>query len=315
MKAVVRAGKPMKRAFTLIELLVVIAIIAILAAILFPVFAQAKEAAKRTAALSQAKQAGTAILIYQADYDDQYPGGLVPNATTVAEDYRLGDFTPQTPQGWRLPADPVAQEEHGHIWVNATEPYRKNYDMMNPGGMNTVNISGWDYNNVARAPKGVNFSYNGLLQYMSQTEVVEQSKLTLIWQGFGNTTNRGAAFLSPRLNCNDPAGGPCRYNPSGRPQTNATGNPQIFGFNFNTDYTVYGSGQIHVFADSSAKLVNYGQGNRASFPASTNSQVVWQFLDTNGRIPSSPGAFFRGMGGLRGANYAAAFCPDNSFAN
>jgi prepilin-type N-terminal cleavage/methylation domain-containing protein len=60
----------MKRAFTLIELLVVIAIIAILAAILFPVFAQAKAAAKKTASLSNAKNTGTAAQIYAADYDD-----------------------------------------------------------------------------------------------------------------------------------------------------------------------------------------------------------------------------------------------------
>lgn len=59
-----------KRAFTLIELLVVIAIIAILAAILFPVFAQAKAAAKKTACLSNLKQIGTGHVLYQGDYDD-----------------------------------------------------------------------------------------------------------------------------------------------------------------------------------------------------------------------------------------------------
>jgi len=58
------------KAFTLIELLVVIAIIAILAAILFPVFAQAKIAAKKTVALSNAKQIATANMIYMGDYDD-----------------------------------------------------------------------------------------------------------------------------------------------------------------------------------------------------------------------------------------------------
>jgi prepilin-type N-terminal cleavage/methylation domain-containing protein len=63
----------MKRAFTLIELLVVIAIIAILAAILFPVFAQAKEAAKKTTCLSNKKQIATSALLYAGDYDDFFP--------------------------------------------------------------------------------------------------------------------------------------------------------------------------------------------------------------------------------------------------
>jgi prepilin-type N-terminal cleavage/methylation domain-containing protein len=61
------------RGFTLIELLVVIAIIAILAAILFPVFAQAKEAAKKTACLSNARQIGMTVKMYLADHDDVMP--------------------------------------------------------------------------------------------------------------------------------------------------------------------------------------------------------------------------------------------------
>jgi prepilin-type N-terminal cleavage/methylation domain-containing protein/prepilin-type processing-associated H-X9-DG protein len=62
-----------RTAFTLIELLVVIAIIAILAAILFPVFAQAKEAANKTTCLSNQKQMGTAFLLYASDFDDYFP--------------------------------------------------------------------------------------------------------------------------------------------------------------------------------------------------------------------------------------------------
>jgi prepilin-type N-terminal cleavage/methylation domain-containing protein len=62
-----------KRAFTLIELLVVIAIIAILAAILFPVFAQAKDAAKQSSSLSNTKQIMTALIMYNGDNDDVQP--------------------------------------------------------------------------------------------------------------------------------------------------------------------------------------------------------------------------------------------------
>jgi prepilin-type N-terminal cleavage/methylation domain-containing protein/prepilin-type processing-associated H-X9-DG protein len=61
------------RGFTLIELLVVIAIIAILAAILFPVFARAREAARASSCVSNLKQIGTGILMYTQDYDETYP--------------------------------------------------------------------------------------------------------------------------------------------------------------------------------------------------------------------------------------------------
>jgi prepilin-type N-terminal cleavage/methylation domain-containing protein/prepilin-type processing-associated H-X9-DG protein len=62
-----------QRGFTLIELLVVIAIIAILAAILFPVFAQAREKARQASCLSNLKQIGTAVMMYVQDYEETYP--------------------------------------------------------------------------------------------------------------------------------------------------------------------------------------------------------------------------------------------------
>src|SRR3984957_10656640 len=64
---------PPRLAFTLIELLVVIAIIAILAAILFPVFAQAREQARKTTCLSNVKELGLGTLMYVQDYDETFP--------------------------------------------------------------------------------------------------------------------------------------------------------------------------------------------------------------------------------------------------
>jgi len=98
----------------LIELLVVIAIIAILAAILFPVFAQAREKARQTACLSNQKQIGNAMMMYAQDYDEALPVwniGLLAVPTSVPNDgYWSVKLTPYIKSG-----DPGAGD-HSGVW-------------------------------------------------------------------------------------------------------------------------------------------------------------------------------------------------------
>jgi len=93
--------------FTLIELLVVIAIIAILAAILFPVFAQAREQARTTSCLSNMKQIGLSVRMYAQDYDEEFPMGTYPGPRNwevnqdVEGDQGWNDcFGPPGPRDW-----------------------------------------------------------------------------------------------------------------------------------------------------------------------------------------------------------------------
>ncbi len=110
----------MKRSgFTLIELLVVIAIIAILAAILFPVFAQAKAAAKKTACLSNEKQIGTAMMLYSNDFDDYFPKD------------ENGTITATTSTG--------AVMTHAASWLVVIQPYAQNAKVTDRGKSQSKN--------------------------------------------------------------------------------------------------------------------------------------------------------------------------------
>jgi prepilin-type N-terminal cleavage/methylation domain-containing protein len=127
-----------KRAFTLIELLVVIAIIAILAAILFPVFAQAKRAAKTTVALSGFKQAGLAYIMYTNDYDDMRPK---QRFWTNDCNWNTGPCTWYT---WRYAVYPYVK--NAGIWLDPNAPSAQNElsaDSANPGdGWNDGDVIG-----------------------------------------------------------------------------------------------------------------------------------------------------------------------------
>lgn len=118
-----------KKAFTLIELLVVIAIIAILAAILFPVFAQAKAAAKKTADLSNMSQIGKSIMLYANDWDDH---------------------------------SMVTDHEHGYLWYTPLYSYVKSADVFRTPAYQRVAVINEEGESVL--PES-DYSINGLFSH------------------------------------------------------------------------------------------------------------------------------------------------------
>lgn len=142
------------KAFTLIELLVVIAIIAILAAILFPVFAQARESARTTSCLSNMKQVALGWMMYSQDYDESFPLSRRVFSGTVSN-------------GCDCDANCTVNES----WMEETQPYVKSYDLYKcPSNPN---------NNVTTEDRDKNFkvSYatNGVVMW--GTNVLRQASL------------------------------------------------------------------------------------------------------------------------------------------
>src|SRR5579884_3021937 len=127
-----------KRGFTLIELLVVIAIIAILAAILFPVFAQAREKARQITCASNLKQIGLGILQYEQDYDEMYPLEDYNNLSVPFELRWYQAVGPYVKNGQIYSYDKMYSGTGG-VWSCPDEPvpqpavYGANYQLFRPG--------------------------------------------------------------------------------------------------------------------------------------------------------------------------------------
>lgn len=133
-----------REAFTLIELLVVIAIIAILAAILFPVFAQAREAARKTACLSNMKQVGLAIMMYCQDYDEGYPVNSWDAGPIGDADNDTGSANYDSAVQWLWQIQPYIKNRQ--LYVCPSDPNPKNpvsgYDN-SPQNINNCGYNGW----------------------------------------------------------------------------------------------------------------------------------------------------------------------------
>jgi prepilin-type N-terminal cleavage/methylation domain-containing protein/prepilin-type processing-associated H-X9-DG protein len=249
----------MKKAFTLIELLVVIAIIAILAAILFPVFAQAKEAAKKTSDLSNLKQFGLASLMYSNDYDDALYahrwncGGNAANnysAVTVCPDYLgsqangLNSTAPDQAGGL---SSAVNMRE---FWAYTIYPYTKNYQMYKgpdtttafwPGGNTSV-----AFQNAAGAKAGNN--YGGQNSYGHND----------FWLSPAASTNGGSANL-----------------PS--PPT-LTSIPRVASTIMIIDSSYYGAGP-DVSNESGLWNASLANGNEAAYVSNQNTNYLGYWMN------------------------------------
>ncbi|MFM9874158.1 MAG: prepilin-type N-terminal cleavage/methylation domain-containing protein [Fimbriimonadaceae bacterium] len=250
----------MKKAFTLIELLVVIAIIAILAAILFPVFAQAKLAAKKTQHISNLKQTGTATNIYLSDYDDQFPLTI----TQRPDRTYFNGFTP-VPAGsvttapWNT-VDRIGQA--ATFWGTSLQPYMKNFQLYTMPSATVKTLAGETFSTTI-TPADTGLNMNGLLHTMSATALGNVSVVPLFW-GVQAANYKGRGLSTPALLCNGVDTG-CAWNPSGPPNGTAGSGTSYYIYDTTTTAWQYGKKGVVVRADSSCKALTQGSTEDPNF--------------------------------------------------
>jgi len=253
-----------KRGFTLIELLVVIAIIAILAAILFPVFAQAKVAAKKAASISNLKQLNTATQIYLGDSDDHFP----------LQCGRKSDG--KWAWGWWhvIPADWTTYAGMNTFsagaWENEIFPYLKSSAIFE--APNNADYDVFPTASTAaykkREPWKSGYSYNGLLHSYSSSAVTSPATAPLATQITGRDNYIGVSpGAVPTLSCETT--GPCVYVPAqaGCGLSKPGSYTEVY-YNWSSQW-IYGNTQTWTYTDGHAgtrKLgMNYGAGSRTDY--------------------------------------------------
>ena len=266
-------GNPMRRGFTLIELLVVIAIIAILAAILFPVFAQAREAARKTSCVSNANQMGKATMMYVQDYDGQYyphrfncPGGSACNPLLSDPNY----------------ASLITSNAQQKIfWISLLQPYVKNYNVFKCPS----NPNAWVGGGTAVCQQSVSCGGQGYGGENSYGHNDFWMSIAAPYNGTGSGNPVSEAEIdrpsSVILTCDATyyGAGPDVNNASGY-LVNANSNDATYVASLNADYPNYwkniGNSQFSYFAGSggepTANAIQDGQKRH-------NNTIVCQFVD------------------------------------
>ena len=186
-----------RSAFTLIELLVVIAIIAILASILFPVFARARENARRASCMSNLKQVGLGIMMYVQDYDEKYPMQFY---FSTFDDYATPSGTTylQTEPGTPGAHFQIGDTSSGHLdhyitWMDLTFPYTKSVQVFQcPSSTDEAYYP--DYM-LSAAFGGMRKRYYGLTSSPTSMAAIERASSTvMLWE----TGRHGSATYEPK---------------------------------------------------------------------------------------------------------------------
>ncbi len=154
--------------FTLIELLVVIAIIAILAAILFPVFAQAREKARQASCQSNLKQLGAALMQYVQDYDETYPQGC------------QGDFQ--------------------NAWPTSVQPYVKSLQVFRCPSGNSGTTAGNDWTGVP-----IDYGSNGIIAWRNESSGFRCQGIMCLMQDWMGMGGGPVEYSVPLSSINRPA--------------------------------------------------------------------------------------------------------------
>jgi prepilin-type N-terminal cleavage/methylation domain-containing protein len=185
-----------RRGFTLIELLVVIAIIAILAAILFPVFARARENARRTSCMSNLKQIGLGFMQYTQDYDEKFPPPLYCGVWSSDYSSRTIDTDPSKPSGvFKISSGGTA--DNWVSWMDAIFPYVKSVQLFRcPSASNAASVPSYGYNRLVGLPTTCKGGIS-LSQMQRPAELILSMDYQMTYGIYANATEYCGAFQSP----------------------------------------------------------------------------------------------------------------------